>query len=324
MAGNIFSTNFFKQIAMAKSDVNKSGGIDDSVYNSDGTSINEKSIFDEEFKKFDMNKDGVVDDNDIPLFKRSIGATPEDEQRSAKYAEFKKQHPDFDDRLDKLTRKKERYVVRYEDRKNERMVVEFNEEGFNTSLTPEDKETLELIEEFKNCYNSSDLDKRIANLKFDKDVRNTASYLLDTEQNNILDDYWHSISKKLGILNGLDENEYSHIESDMFKLSVQVTKLKDNQTNNESTLELANNLTTKIINTADKAQGSFRTQKYALTSLQHLAEMGVDTKELIEDIKNNLRMIKANDEHELQTVQDDEEYIGLVQDEIDRIDKLLE
>ena len=301
MAGNIFSTNFFKQIAMAKSDVNKSGGIDDSVYNSDGTSINEKSIFDEEFKKFDMNKDGVVDDNDIPLFKRSIGATPEDKQRSAQAAEFKKQHPDYNQRLDKAY-----YKVK-----------------FNKPLTPEDKEALKLKEEYDNYTNGSDIDKRTKNSKFNDDVRNTASYLIDTEQNNILDDYWHSISKKLDRLNGLDENEYSHIESDMFKLSVQVTELKDNQTNNESTLELANKLTTKIINTADKAQGSFRTQKYALESLQRLAEMGVDTKELIEDIKNNLRMMKANNEQELQTVQDDK-YKDSVQNEIDRIDKLLE
>ena len=139
MAFDVFSMDFFKQIAMSKSDLNKDGIINETEYDQDGHKINEKSIFDAEYKKFDMDKDGDVDNDDVELFKKSVGATPEDEAREAELKEFKEQHPNFDVKT----------------------------------------ATQEEIAEFKRLCPKSSLDQRSAKIDFLNDVRSSAIYMLE-------------------------------------------------------------------------------------------------------------------------------------------------
>lgn len=140
MTGNIFSADFFKHIAMSKADMNKNTYIDEEEYEIKGRKVNEKSVFEAEYKKFDMNNDGVVDDKDVPLFKKSIGETPEDKKREQDLADFKRQHPNFNP----------------------------------LTASPEE------IEEFKTIVSSSLLEQRMANSSYKEDVESAYNYLEDT------------------------------------------------------------------------------------------------------------------------------------------------
>ena len=141
MSFNIFSKEFFHLIALSKADINKDGKINDEEYENNNRKINEKSIFDAEYQKFDMDKDGDVDNEDVQLFKNSIGATQEDEENRAKLEEFHEKHPNFN-------------------------VLEA---------------TAEEIEEFEKLCNNSSIEKRIAHYNFTNEVRNTAEYLIKSK-----------------------------------------------------------------------------------------------------------------------------------------------
>ena len=77
---SIYSTSFAKMMAQAKADANNDGKIDD----------NEKGIFDNYLKKFDLNSDKEISDSEVTKFFNSIRATQDMKDALAELNAFEK------------------------------------------------------------------------------------------------------------------------------------------------------------------------------------------------------------------------------------------
>ena len=67
---------------MSYADNDKTGKIDD----------NEKSIFDNFMKQFDMNKDGKVEEDDVPLYRQSVELTEDEKKAESELKLYKEKY----------------------------------------------------------------------------------------------------------------------------------------------------------------------------------------------------------------------------------------
>ena len=148
MTGDIHSVDFYKKIALSKADINANGNIDNDT---------EQSIFNQEISEFDMNKDGQLDEKDIPLFKESITFTYKEKEAIERKAKFDNEHPDFNP---------------------------------ETATDEEIEEYMEVISNYpSNKINSA--------IKFNAKVASATGYMLDTGDKEAFDEYFDSIKDQI-------------------------------------------------------------------------------------------------------------------------------
>lgn len=86
MSKDVHSVDFYKQLALSKADLDKSGDIN---------TEEEQSIFDDSMSTFDMNGDGKVNEEDVPLFQQSVTMSAEEQEKMKLLEKFNSEHPDF-------------------------------------------------------------------------------------------------------------------------------------------------------------------------------------------------------------------------------------
>lgn len=86
MTGDVNSIEFFRLIAKSKADIDESGAID---------SDEERSIFDTELQKYDVNSDGKLDTDDIDIIKEKLNLTIEEKEKFEQIKKFNENHPNF-------------------------------------------------------------------------------------------------------------------------------------------------------------------------------------------------------------------------------------